>query len=122
MPHESAEDLFHFNVGGWHFVSEANSSQFPDSLLWKEASALTSSETRGCSLTEMVPHSDMCTITSTPPNSPSPAVQSWNLLYEQALGLQLMLFAVRYAYLPGVVLNNIGFTLLKLLCPLYIGC
>ncbi|XP_067406421.1 BTB/POZ domain-containing protein KCTD19 [Emydura macquarii macquarii] len=39
------EDSIHFNVGGWHFsIPKSKIAQFPDSLLWKESSALVRSE------------------------------------------------------------------------------
>ncbi|XP_020740624.1 BTB/POZ domain-containing protein KCTD19 isoform X4 [Odocoileus virginianus] len=90
MPHESAEDLFHFNVGGWHFsVPRSKLAQFPDSLLWKEASALTSENQRlfidrdGSTFR----HVHYYLYTSKLSFS---SCAELNLLYEQALGLQLM--------------------------------
>ncbi|XP_050779111.1 BTB/POZ domain-containing protein KCTD19 isoform X5 [Gopherus flavomarginatus] len=39
------EDSIHFNVGGWHFsIPKSKIAQFPESLLWKESSALVPSE------------------------------------------------------------------------------
>ncbi|XP_037371770.1 BTB/POZ domain-containing protein KCTD19 isoform X4 [Talpa occidentalis] len=91
MPHESAEDLFHFNVGGWHFsVPRSKLTQFPDSLLWKEASALTSSETQRLFIDRdgsTFRHVHYYLYTSKLSFS---SCAELNLLYEQALGLQLM--------------------------------
>ncbi|XP_051057494.1 BTB/POZ domain-containing protein KCTD19 isoform X3 [Phodopus roborovskii] len=91
VPHESAEDLFHFNVGGWHFsVPRSKLAQFPDSLLWKEASALTSSETQRLFIDRdgsTFRHVHYYLYTSKLSFS---SCAELNLLYEQALGLQLM--------------------------------
>ncbi|XP_042133507.1 BTB/POZ domain-containing protein KCTD19 isoform X1 [Peromyscus maniculatus bairdii] len=91
MPHESAEDLFHFNVGGWHFsVPRSKLAQFPDSLLWKEASALTSSENQRLFIDRdgsTFRHVHYYLYTSKLSFS---SCAELNLLYEQALGLQLM--------------------------------
>ncbi|XP_032469573.1 BTB/POZ domain-containing protein KCTD19 isoform X6 [Phocoena sinus] len=91
MPHESAEDLFHFNVGGWHFsVPRSKLAQFPDSLLWKEASALTSSESQRLFIDRdgsTFRHVHYYLYTSKLSFS---SCAELNLLYEQALGLQLM--------------------------------
>ncbi|EAW83124.1 hCG1775407, isoform CRA_c [Homo sapiens] len=91
MAHESAEDLFHFNVGGWHFsVPRSKLSQFPDSLLWKEASALTSSESQRLFIDRdgsTFRHVHYYLYTSKLSFS---SCAELNLLYEQALGLQLM--------------------------------
>ncbi|XP_073163401.1 BTB/POZ domain-containing protein KCTD19 isoform X5 [Lepidochelys kempii] len=39
------EDSIHFNVGGWHFsIPKSKIAQFPESLLWKESSSLVPSE------------------------------------------------------------------------------
>ena len=128
MPHESAEDLFHFNVGGWHFsVPRSKLSQFPDSLLWKEASALTSSESQRLFIDRdgsTFRHVHYYLYTSKLSFS---SCAELNLLYEQALGLQLMpLLQVRYSFLPGMVISNISLTSLKccvfyILVALYIG-
>ncbi|XP_033013194.1 BTB/POZ domain-containing protein KCTD19 isoform X1 [Lacerta agilis] len=41
----SEEELIHLNVGGWCFsVPKSKIAQFPDSLIWKEVSALTQNE------------------------------------------------------------------------------
>ncbi|XP_011246701.1 BTB/POZ domain-containing protein KCTD19 isoform X1 [Mus musculus] len=89
--HESAEDLFHFNVGGWHFsVPRSKLAQFPDSLLWKEASALTSSENQRLFIDRdgsTFRHVHYYLYTSKLSFS---SCAELNLLYEQALGLQLM--------------------------------
>uniref|UniRef100_A0A9L0RV82 Potassium channel tetramerization domain containing 19 n=1 Tax=Equus caballus TaxID=9796 RepID=A0A9L0RV82_HORSE len=91
MSHESAEDLFHFNVGGWHFsVPRSKLAQFPDSLLWKEASALTSSESQRLFIDRdgsTFRHVHYYLYTSKLSFS---SCAELNLLYEQALGLQLM--------------------------------
>nr|KAF6410203.1 potassium channel tetramerization domain containing 19 [Rousettus aegyptiacus] len=91
MPHESAEDLFHFNVGGWHFsVPRSKLAQFPDSLLWKEASALTCSESQRLFIDRdgsTFRHVHYYLYTSKLSFS---SCAELNLLYEQALGLQLM--------------------------------
>ncbi|XP_026975400.1 BTB/POZ domain-containing protein KCTD19 isoform X1 [Sagmatias obliquidens] len=91
MPHESAEDLFHFNVGGWHFsVPRSKLAQFPDSLLWKEASALTSSESQRLFIDRdgsTFRHVHYYLYTSKLSFS---SCAELNLLYEQALALQLM--------------------------------
>ncbi|KAM5208240.1 BTB/POZ domain-containing protein KCTD19 isoform 1-T1 [Hipposideros larvatus] len=91
MPHESAEVLFHFNVGGWHFsVPRSKLSQFPDSLLWKEASALTSSDSQRLFIDRdgsTFRHVHYYLYTSKLSFS---SCAELNLLYEQALGLQLM--------------------------------
>ncbi|GAB1293571.1 BTB/POZ domain-containing protein KCTD19 [Apodemus speciosus] len=91
VPHESAEDLFHFNVGGWHFsVPRSKLAQFPDSLLWKEASALTSSENQRLFIDRdgsTFRHVHYYLYTSKLSFS---SCAELNLLYEQALGLQLM--------------------------------
>nr|XP_040134868.1 BTB/POZ domain-containing protein KCTD19 isoform X2 [Ictidomys tridecemlineatus] len=91
MSHESAEDLFHFNVGGWHFsVPRSKLSQFPDSLLWKEASALTSLENQRLFIDRdgsTFRHVHYYLYTSKLSFS---SCAELNLLYEQALGLQLM--------------------------------
>ena len=93
------EDLFHFNVGGWHFsVPRSKLAQFPDSLLWKEASALTSSENQRLFIDRdgsTFRHVHYYLYTSKLSFS---SCAELNLLYEQALGLQLMpLLQVRYA-------------------------
>ncbi|NXC69800.1 KCD19 protein, partial [Anhinga anhinga] len=42
---ESAEELINFNVGGWYFsIPKSKVAQFPESLLWKEASVQDQSE------------------------------------------------------------------------------
>ncbi|KAF5919598.1 hypothetical protein HPG69_000198 [Diceros bicornis minor] len=91
MSHESAEDLFHFNVGGWHFsVPRSKLAQFPDSLLWKEASALTSLESQRLFIDRdgsTFRHVHYYLYTSKLSFS---SCAELNLLYEQALGLQLM--------------------------------
>ncbi|KAM5262708.1 LOW QUALITY PROTEIN: BTB/POZ domain-containing protein KCTD19 [Ctenodactylus gundi] len=91
MSHESTEDLFHFNVGGWHFsVPRSKLAQFPDSLLWKEASALTSSESQRLFIDRdgsTFRHVHYYLYTSKLSFS---SCAELNLLYEQALGLQLM--------------------------------
>ncbi|XP_041506468.1 BTB/POZ domain-containing protein KCTD19 [Microtus oregoni] len=91
MLHESAEDLFHFNVGGWHFsVPRSKLAQFPDSLLWKEASALTSAESQRLFIDRdgsTFRHVHYYLYTSKLSFS---SCAELNLLYEQALGLQLM--------------------------------
>ncbi|XP_061450634.1 BTB/POZ domain-containing protein KCTD19 [Rhineura floridana] len=44
-PESSEEELIHFNVGGWCFsVPKSKIAQFPDSLIWKEVSALAQNE------------------------------------------------------------------------------
>ncbi|XP_008064890.1 BTB/POZ domain-containing protein KCTD19 [Carlito syrichta] len=90
MLHESAEDSFHFNVGGWHFsVPRSKLAQFPDSLLWKEASALNSSENQRLFIDRdgsTFRHVHYYLYTS----KLSSSCAELNLLYEQALGLQLM--------------------------------
>ncbi|XP_073081481.1 BTB/POZ domain-containing protein KCTD19 isoform X1 [Manis javanica] len=90
MPHESAEDLFHFNIGGWHFsVPRSKLAQFPDSLLWKEASALNSSESQSLFIDRdgsIFRHVHYYLYTSELSFS---SCTELNLLYEQALGLQL---------------------------------
>uniref|UniRef100_H0VHW6 Potassium channel tetramerization domain containing 19 n=1 Tax=Cavia porcellus TaxID=10141 RepID=H0VHW6_CAVPO len=90
-PHESVEDLFHFNVGGWHFsVPRSKLAQFPDSLLWKEASALTASENQRLFIDRdgsTFRHVHYYLYTSKLSFS---SCAELNLLYEQALGLQLM--------------------------------
>ncbi|KAF6077878.1 potassium channel tetramerization domain containing 19 [Phyllostomus discolor] len=91
MPHDSAEDLFHFNVGGWHFsVPRSKLAQFPDSLLWKEASTLTSLESQRLFIDRdgsTFRHVHYYLYTSKLSFS---SCAELNLLYEQALGLQLM--------------------------------
>ncbi|XP_021112533.1 BTB/POZ domain-containing protein KCTD19 isoform X2 [Heterocephalus glaber] len=91
IPYESAEDLFHFNVGGWHFsVPRSKLAQFPDSLLWKEALALTSSENQRLFIDRdgsTFRHVHYYLYTSKLSFS---SCAELNLLYEQALGLQLM--------------------------------
>ncbi|XP_060041342.1 BTB/POZ domain-containing protein KCTD19 isoform X2 [Erinaceus europaeus] len=91
MSHESTEDLFHFNVGGWHFsVPRSKLAQFPDSLLWKEASALTSLESQRLFIDRdgsTFRHVHYYLYTSKLSFS---SCAELNLLYEQALGLQLM--------------------------------
>ncbi|XP_066206278.1 BTB/POZ domain-containing protein KCTD19 [Saccopteryx leptura] len=91
MPPESAEDLFHFNVGGWHFsVPRSRLAQFPDSLLWKEALALTSLENQRLFIDRdgsTFRHVHYYLYTSKLSFS---SCAELNLLYEQALGLQLM--------------------------------
>ncbi|XP_063467809.1 BTB/POZ domain-containing protein KCTD19 isoform X6 [Symphalangus syndactylus] len=91
ISHESAEDLFHFNIGGWHFsVPRSKLSQFPDSLLWKEASALASSESQRLFIDRdgsTFRHVHYYLYTSKLSFS---SCAELNLLYEQALGLQLM--------------------------------
>ncbi|XP_016069104.1 PREDICTED: BTB/POZ domain-containing protein KCTD19 [Miniopterus natalensis] len=91
MLHESAEDLFQFNVGGWHFsVPRSKLAQFPDSLLWKEASALTSLENQRLFIDRdgsTFRHVHYYLYTSKLSFS---SCAELNLLYEQALGLQLM--------------------------------
>lgn len=42
---ESAEELINFNVGGWYFsIPKSKVAQFPESLLWKEACVQDQSE------------------------------------------------------------------------------
>lgn len=83
--------MFHFNVGGWHFsVPRSKLAQFPDSLLWKEASALTSSENQRLFIDRdgsTFRHVHYYLYTSKLSFS---SCAELNLLYEQALGLQLM--------------------------------
>ncbi|XP_040838107.1 BTB/POZ domain-containing protein KCTD19 [Ochotona curzoniae] len=90
-PQDSAEDLFHFNVGGWHFsVPRSKLAQFPDSLLWKEAAALTASESQRLFIDRdgsTFRHVHYYLYTSKLSFS---SCAELNLLYEQALGLQLM--------------------------------
>lgn len=124
MPHESAEDLFHFNVGGWHFsVPRSKLAQFPDSLLWKEASTLTSLESQRLFIDRdgsTFRHVHYYLYTSKLSFS---SCAELNLLYEQALGLQLMpLLQVRYSCLLEVI-SNIGLISITRCCVLsYIGC
>ncbi|XP_045149694.1 BTB/POZ domain-containing protein KCTD19 [Echinops telfairi] len=91
MPHDSAEDLVHFNVGGWHFsVPRSKLAQFPDSLLWKEALALTASDRQRLFIDRdgsTFRHVHYYLYTSKLSFS---SCAELNLLYEQALGLQLM--------------------------------
>ncbi|XP_006878959.1 PREDICTED: BTB/POZ domain-containing protein KCTD19 [Elephantulus edwardii] len=91
MPHEPADDLFHFNVGGWHFsVPRSKLAQFPDSLLWKEALTLSSSESQRLFIDRdgsTFRHVHYYLYTSKLSFS---SCAELNLLYEQALGLQLM--------------------------------
>ncbi|KAM6223775.1 BTB/POZ domain-containing protein KCTD19 [Rhynchocyon petersi] len=91
MPHESAEELFHFNVGGWHFsVPRSKLAQFPDSLLWKEALTLSPSESQRLFIDRdgsTFRHVHYYLYTSKLSFS---SCAELNLLYEQALGLQLM--------------------------------
>uniref|UniRef100_A0A9L0T568 Potassium channel tetramerization domain containing 19 n=1 Tax=Equus caballus TaxID=9796 RepID=A0A9L0T568_HORSE len=102
MSHESAEDLFHFNVGGWHFsVPRSKLAQFPDSLLWKEASALTSSESQRLFIDRdgsTFRHVHYYLYTSKLSFS---SCAELNLLYEQALGLQLMPLLQLYILVAG---------------------
>lgn len=124
MPHESAEDLFHFNVGGWHFsVPRSKLAQFPDSLLWKEASALTCSESQRLFIDRdgsTFRHVHYYLYTSKLSFS---SCAELNLLYEQALGLQLMpLLQVRCSCLLGVVINTHRPYITKCCVLLYIGC
>ncbi|XP_007938440.2 BTB/POZ domain-containing protein KCTD19 [Orycteropus afer afer] len=91
MLHDSVEDLFHFNVGGWHFsIPRSKLAQFPDSLLWKEALALTSSESQRLFIDRdgsTFRHVHYYLYTSKLSFS---SCAELNLLYEQAVGLQLM--------------------------------
>lgn len=119
MPHESAEDLFHFNVGGWHFsVPRSKLAQFPDSLLWKEASALTSAESQRLFIDRdgsTFRHVHYYLYTSKLSFS---SCAELNLLYEQALGLQLMpLLQVRCVSPPRVMLSSTP----KCEAPFYMG-
>lgn len=124
MPHESAEDLFDFNVGGWHFsVPRRKLAQFPDSLLWKEASALTSSESQRLFIDRdgsTFRHVHYYLYTS---KLSFTSCAELNLLYEQALGLQLTpLLQVRYFCLPGVVISKHRLYITKCCILLYTGC
>lgn len=124
MPHESAEDLFHFNVGGWHFSVPRNKlAQFPDSLLWKEASALSSLESQRLFIDRdgsTFRHVHYYLYTSKLSFS---SCAELNLLYEQALGLQLMpLLQVRYSCVPGVISNIDLISITKCYILSYIGC
>ncbi|XP_029464644.1 BTB/POZ domain-containing protein KCTD19 [Rhinatrema bivittatum] len=91
MENESSEeDLFHFNVGGWLFsVPKIKLAQFQESLLWKEASILTSSENVRLFIdrdgftfrhVHYYLHTSKLSFSS---------CSELNLLYEQALVLQL---------------------------------
>nr|XP_033798821.1 BTB/POZ domain-containing protein KCTD19 [Geotrypetes seraphini] len=91
MENESSEeDLFHFNVGGWLFsVPKIKLAQFQESLLWKEASTLTLSENFRLFIdrdgftfrhVHYYLHTSKLSFSS---------CSELNLLYEQALVLQL---------------------------------
>ncbi|XP_075432767.1 BTB/POZ domain-containing protein KCTD19 isoform X5 [Ascaphus truei] len=83
-------DLFHFNVGGWLFsVPKVKLAQFQESLLWQEASALPESDNAKLFFDRdgfIFRHVHYFLHTS------KLSFSSWSdleLLYEQALGLQL---------------------------------
>ncbi|XP_015263879.1 PREDICTED: BTB/POZ domain-containing protein KCTD19 [Gekko japonicus] len=85
------EEIIHFNVGGWCFsVPKSKVAQFPDSLLWKEASALTENENPRLFIDRdgyTFRHIHYYLHTSKLSFS---SCAELNLLYEQALFLQLI--------------------------------
>ncbi|NXD15466.1 KCD19 protein, partial [Nothocercus nigrocapillus] len=87
---ESVEESINFNVGGWHFsIPRSKVAQFPDSLLWQEASVLDQSENLRLFIDQdgfTFRHLHYYLQTSKLSFSSSAEL---NLLYEQALALQL---------------------------------
>ncbi|NXA42812.1 KCD19 protein, partial [Eudromia elegans] len=87
---ESVEESVNFNVGGWHFsIPQSKVAQFPQSLLWKEASVLDGSENLRLFIDQdgfTFRHLHYYLQTSKLSFS---SCAEWNLLYEQALALQL---------------------------------
>ncbi|XP_050760239.1 BTB/POZ domain-containing protein KCTD19 [Gymnogyps californianus] len=88
---ESAEEeLINFNVGGWYFsVPKSKVAQFPESLLWKEASVQDQSENLRLFIDQdgfVFRHLHYYMQTS---KLPFFSCAELNLLYEQALILQL---------------------------------
>uniref|UniRef100_A0ACB8EAR6 Uncharacterized protein n=1 Tax=Sphaerodactylus townsendi TaxID=933632 RepID=A0ACB8EAR6_9SAUR len=87
----SEEEMVHFNVGGWCFsVPKIKVAQFPDSLLWKEASALTENDNPRLFIDRdgyIFRHVHYYLHTSKLSFS---SCAELNLLYEQALFLQLI--------------------------------
>ncbi|XP_077166043.1 BTB/POZ domain-containing protein KCTD19 isoform X2 [Paroedura picta] len=91
IPEFSEEEIVHFNVGGWCFsVPKSKVAQFPDSLLWKEASTLTENENPRLFIdrdgytfrhVHYYLHTSKLSFSS---------CAELNLLYEQALFLQLL--------------------------------
>ncbi|XP_048371294.1 BTB/POZ domain-containing protein KCTD19 [Sphaerodactylus townsendi] len=83
--------MVHFNVGGWCFsVPKIKVAQFPDSLLWKEASALTENDNPRLFIDRdgyIFRHVHYYLHTSKLSFS---SCAELNLLYEQALFLQLI--------------------------------
>ncbi|NWJ04193.1 KCD19 protein, partial [Crypturellus undulatus] len=87
---ESAEESINFNVGGWHFsIPRSKVAQFPESLLWKEASVLNKSENLRLFIDQdgfTFRHLHYYLQTSKLSFS---SCAELNLLYEQVLALQL---------------------------------
>ncbi|NWY01767.1 KCD19 protein, partial [Nothoprocta ornata] len=87
---ESAEQTLNFNVGGWRFsIPQSKVAQFPESLLWKEASVLEQSENLRLFIDQdgfTFRHLHYYLQTSKLSFS---SCAELNLLYEQALALQL---------------------------------
>ncbi|NXT25795.1 KCD19 protein, partial [Syrrhaptes paradoxus] len=84
------EELIHLNVGGWYFsIPKSKVAQFPESLLWKEVSVQEQSENLRLFIDQdgfVFRHLHYYMQTSKLPFS---SYAEWNLLYEQALVLQL---------------------------------
>ena len=101
---ESAEEeLINFNVGGWYFsVPKSKVAQFPESLLWKEASVQDQSENLRLFIDQdgfVFRHLHYYMQTS---KLPFFSCAELNLLYEQALILQLTpLLQVKWDILCG---------------------
>ncbi|KAM6123737.1 BTB/POZ domain-containing protein KCTD19 [Phoenicopterus ruber ruber] len=87
---ESAEELINLNVGGWYFsIPKSKVAQFPESLLWKEASVQDQSENLTLFIDQdgfIFRHLHYYMQTS---KLPFFSCAELNLLYEQALILQL---------------------------------
>ncbi|KAM6118223.1 LOW QUALITY PROTEIN: BTB/POZ domain-containing protein KCTD19 [Pterocles gutturalis] len=83
------EKLIHFNVGGWYFsIPKSKVSKFPESLLWKEASVQDQSENLRLFIDQdgfVFRHLHYYMQTKLSFFS----YTEWNLLYKQALILQL---------------------------------
>uniref|UniRef100_A0A669QQ59 Potassium channel tetramerisation-type BTB domain-containing protein n=1 Tax=Phasianus colchicus TaxID=9054 RepID=A0A669QQ59_PHACC len=87
---EPAEESINFNVGGWYFsLPRSKVAQFPDSVLWKEASVQDWSENLRLFIDQdgfVFRHLHYYMQTS---KLSSLSYTELNLLYEQALALQL---------------------------------
>lgn len=100
------EESINFNVGGWYFsLPRSKVAQFPDSLLWKEASVQDWSENLRLFIDQdgfVFRHLHRYMQTS---ELSSLSCTELNLLYEQALALQLTpLTQVKWGVLSTLIM------------------